>query len=109
MEIEKAINAELDLPPEYCQYQDEGCDLASSCLACPFPGCIYEEPRGRQRLIKSRRDREEIVRLFKQGERGVRELARLFGVSQRTIQRALRNQRISHSEKGEEAKDEQGI
>ncbi|MFC1893128.1 hypothetical protein ACFLYR_03715 [Chloroflexota bacterium] len=44
MEIEKI---ELDLLPEYSRYRDEGCELAASCLHCPFPGCIYEQSRGR--------------------------------------------------------------
>jgi hypothetical protein len=36
-----------DLPPEFCHYKDEGCEYAASCLACPFPQCLYEEPRAR--------------------------------------------------------------
>ncbi|MFH1031210.1 MAG: hypothetical protein V1767_01365 [Chloroflexota bacterium] len=28
---------ELDLPPEFCQYRDEGCEVATSCLRCPLP------------------------------------------------------------------------
>jgi len=39
-----------DLPPEYCDYHDEGCEYAASCLACPFPQCLYDEPRGFVRL-----------------------------------------------------------
>lgn len=79
-----------DLLPEYCQYKDEGCDLADSCLNCPFPQCIYEQPRGRQRWLKRLRDKE-MVRLFTGEGRGVRELASMFGVSARTVQRALSN------------------
>ncbi len=41
---------EMDFPPEYCHYRDEGCDLAESCLNCPFEQCIYDEPGGKQRL-----------------------------------------------------------
>ena len=37
---------ELDLPPEYCRYRDEGCELADSCLNCPLSKCIYDEPGG---------------------------------------------------------------
>lgn len=81
---------ESDLPPEYCQYKDEGCDLADSCLDCPFPQCVYEQPRGRQRWLKKSRDRE-ISRLFSSEGKGVKELASMFGVSQRTVQRALKN------------------
>ena len=77
-----------DLPPEYCRYRDEGCDLAGSCLDCPFPGCIYDEPRGRQRWLKRLRDKD-MTNLFTREGRGVKDLALLFGVSQRTVQRAL--------------------
>ena len=88
MESELKDN-ELDLPPEYCRYQDDGCDLASSCLDCPFPHCIYEQPRGRQRWLKKSRERE-MIRLFTTGGKGIKELAVIFGVSQRTVQRALK-------------------
>lgn len=78
----------LDLPPEFCRYRDEGCEYARSCLRCPFPQCLYDEPRGRQRWMKGLRNRE-INRLYS-GGRKIKELALMFGVSQRTIQRALK-------------------
>ena len=81
---------EPDLLPEYCHYKDEGCEFADSCLACPFLQCIYEQPGGRQRWLNKLRDRE-IVRLFVSEGKGVRELALEFGVSQRTVQRALKS------------------
>ena len=81
---------EPDLLPEYCQYKDEGCDLAASCLDCPFSRCVYEQPGGRQHWLKSLRD-SEITRLFISDGRGVKELALMFGIIQRTVQRALRN------------------
>ena len=80
---------ELDLPPEYCHYRDDGCDLADSCLNCPFGKCVYEEAGGRQRWLKGLRD-EEMTRLFSREGKGVKELALIFGVSQRTVQRALK-------------------
>ena len=89
-EKEKAGKNELDLRPEYCRYRDEGCDYADSCLSCPFEQCLYDEPRGRQRWLKALRNRE-INRLF-DGGWGINELALLFGVSQRTIQRALKSE-----------------
>ena len=83
---------EHDLPPEYCQYRDEGCELADSCLDCPLPRCIYDEPRGRQRWLKRLRDRE-MINLFRNDGKEIRELASMFGVSQRTVQRALKGMR----------------
>ena len=81
---------EPDLPPEYCQYRDEGCDLADSCLGCPFPQCVYEQPGGKQRWLKKLRDRE-IARLFTDFGKAVKEIALMFGISPRTVQRALKN------------------
>jgi hypothetical protein len=78
-----------DLPPEFCRYRDEGCEYARSCLRCPFPQCLYDEPRGRQRWMKGLRNRE-INRLFSDG-RKIKELAQMFGLSHRTIQRALKD------------------
>jgi len=89
VDFEQAHEVELDLPPEYCHYRDEGCDLAGSCLNCPFPACIYDEPGGRQRWQKKLRARE-MVRLFTIEGEGIKELAQMFGVSQRTVQRALK-------------------
>ncbi len=80
----------LDLPPEFCQYRDEGCDLAHSCLNCPFPHCVYELPGGRQRWLKKTRD-SEINRLFAGEGKEVNELAKMYGISQRTVQRALKD------------------
>ena len=74
-----------DVLPEYCQYKDEGCDLADSCLECPFPQCVYEQPGGKQHWLKKLRDRE-IAGLFTGESKGIKELASMFGVSQRTVQ-----------------------
>ena len=89
MELEETNEVELDLPPEYCHYRDEGCDLADSCLSCPLPRCIYDEAGGKQRWLKRLRARE-MTRLFATEGKGIKELALIFGVSQRTVQRALK-------------------
>ena len=81
---------EMDLPPEYCHYRDEGCEFADSCLDCPLPKCIYDEPGGRQHWLKGQRDRELVRLLYVEGK-GVMEMALRFGISQRTVQRALKN------------------
>ncbi len=83
--------SDLDLLPEYCRYQDDGCEFADACLNCPFPECVYAQPGGRQQWLKGLRDRE-VRQLHTQGK-GVKELAEMFGVSQRTIQRILKRER----------------
>ena len=95
-----ASEAELDLPPEYLHYRDEGCELADSCLNCPLPRCIYDQPGGRQRWLKKLRDKE-IARLANDEGRGVKELALKFGVSQRTVQRALKRMRHEPTSKNQ--------
>jgi hypothetical protein len=87
-----APDTELDMPPEYCHYRDEGCELADSCLNCPFPECIYTQPGGKQQWLKRLRDRE-VLRLFTSHGKEVKELALVFGVSRRTIQRILKRGR----------------
>ena len=80
---------EPDLPPECCHYRDDGCEFATSCLNCPFARCLYDEPGGRQHFTRRLRDKE-ILRLFTVEKQGVAELAVMFGISQRTVQRALK-------------------
>jgi hypothetical protein len=86
-----------DLPPEFCQYRDEGCELADSCLNCPFSKCIYDEPGGKQHWLKGRRAKE-IARLHNAEGKKIKELALMFGVSERTVQRALKAAQGSTSE-----------
>ena len=83
-------NEELDLPPEYCHYRDEGCELSASCLNCPLEKCVYDEPGGTRHLLKKERD-QQIARLFTIEGKKVKELALMYGLSQRTVQRALKN------------------
>ncbi|MBI2857640.1 MAG: helix-turn-helix domain-containing protein [Chloroflexi bacterium] len=81
--------------PEFCHYHDNGCELASSCLNCPFPQCLYDQPRGRQHWLKKLRARE-MAKLFASRGKDLKELADMFGVSRRTVQRALK---IARAEK----------
>jgi hypothetical protein len=80
---------ELDLPPEFCHYHDNGCEFADSCLNCPFNECLYDQPGGKQRWLKTLRD-EAVLRLFTDQGKTVKDLALMFGVSRRTIQRILK-------------------
>ena len=91
MEMKTTINAEMDLLPEQCHYRDEGCELASSCLNCPFPECVLDEPGGKRKFLQEQRN-SEIARLFDKEKKSVKELAHLFNLSVRTIQRALKCQ-----------------
>jgi hypothetical protein len=78
-----------DFPPEYCQYNDTGCEFSETCLNCPLPLCVYEEPGGKQRFIMRKRALE-MARLFHNEGKSIRELSGIFKVSKRTVQRALK-------------------
>ena len=79
----------MDGLPEYFRYRDEGCELFPSCLDCPLPRYIEDIPRGKQRHQKELRN-QEILKLFYAEGESVKQLAYKFGVSQRTVQRALK-------------------
>ena len=78
-----------DLPPELCQYKDEGCEVCHSCLACSLPRCIYDEPKNIKQMKHMRRDRE-IQRAYCVEGLGIASLAQRFHISRRTIYRILR-------------------
>ena len=79
-----SLDAELDLLPEYVHYRDEGCDLAPSCLECPFPECKDDQPHGRDKLSKKSRN-AEIVRLHLVKKKSFQQLADKFHLDRRTI------------------------
>lgn len=77
-----------DLLPEEFPYKDRGCDLSPSCLNCPFPDCVEGEPWGKERFLKLRRA-ERMLELKREGKTK-KEIARIFEVSPRTVQRWLK-------------------
>ncbi len=91
-ELPENQDAIQDLLPEQIRYKDEGCDLAGSCLKCPYEECIYDKPGGKRHWMKEERS-AEMIRLYLREGRTVRELADIFGVSKRTVQRALKKTR----------------
>ena len=76
------------LLPEEFPYEDNGCELWQHCLVCPFPTCIKEEPWGVEKFTKLQRARRMAE--LKQEGTGSEEIARIFGVSARTVQRWLK-------------------
>lgn len=79
-----------DSLPDYHEYRDEGCTLFPSCLECPLSRCRYDEQaEGQRRTALKLRDREVMRQRRETGE-GAAELARIFGVSTRTVQRIIR-------------------
>jgi hypothetical protein len=76
-----------DRPPELTHYRDEGCRFWHACLSCPFPRCLYEEPRGPARALNAYRD-GEVRRMFAAG-RSATEIAEHFGLTRRSVYRIL--------------------
>ncbi len=89
MEATPIRRPRIDALPENTRYRDNGCDLYPSCLRCPLPRCRYEEPGGAPAMLRTGRD-ETIVRLSREQDLSVDELAARFGLSRRTIFRVLR-------------------
>lgn len=82
----------VDAPPEYYPYKDTGCDAYPSCLACPLPRCKYDDPGWLQRERRLLRDRA-LLSLHGANGRSVEELARDFGISERTVFRIISRHR----------------
>ncbi|MBI2856395.1 MAG: helix-turn-helix domain-containing protein [Chloroflexi bacterium] len=78
----------IDALPEHYPYKDDGCDISPSCLRCPLPRCKYDDPVAYYRELREGRD-QEVVRVRHIQGKTVPQLARRFGVSQRTIHRIL--------------------
>ena len=85
-----------DSLPEYHKYHDEGCTLFPSCLECPLSRCRYDEQAGGQRMALKLRNREVMRQRTEEGK-GTAELARIFGVSTRTVQRIITNYKEEQS------------
>ncbi len=77
---------------ESFEWRDEGCELYPRCLECPLEKCVEEEPRLRQRL-RMRLRAERMGALRAKGKSSA-EIARMFNVSVRTVQRALKGVRV---------------
>ena len=80
---------EADPLPDYFSYRDEGCDLFPSCLNCPLPRCRHDGLSGGRRAATALRDGELLRERSLEGK-SVAELALMFGVSKRTVQRIIR-------------------
>lgn len=82
----------VDALPQFYPYRDEGCHIHPSCLTCPLPRCIYDEPGWYRRWLREQRDRQ-ILQAWRRNHTTVAELARSFGVSTRTVFRVLQRAR----------------
>jgi hypothetical protein len=79
----------LDGLPEQMHYSDTGCEVSMSCLECPLPQCKFDDPAWYQAYKRQGRDME-VVWAYKEERLSVFQVARRFGVSPRTVHRAIR-------------------
>ena len=80
---------EFDIIPDNSNWKDQGCELHDSCLHCPREKCVEDEPRARQ--TQRLQNRALHMRLLKAEGKNIKDIARIFEVSLRTVQRALAN------------------
>lgn len=84
-----AVDRIEDPLPEHAVYEDRGC--GNGCvrsLECPFERCRFDDPLLWQRMERDQRD-QRIVTARAQDGLTVEALAARFGVSRRTVHRAL--------------------
>ena len=80
--------------PDDVNWRDRGCEAHPACLSCPLPQCLEEQPRGKQKLRMQTRA-SHMAQLKQQGK-STREIAAMFQVSQRTVQRVLLSGGVRH-------------
>ncbi len=79
----------MDGLPEQIRYADTGCEASMSCLECPLPRCRFDDPAWYQAYKLRERD-EEIAWACQYENLQAFEVANRFGISVRTVHRALR-------------------
>ena len=87
--IHRREGSAMDGLPEQMRYADTGCEAFVSCLECPLPRCRFDDPAWYQAYKLRERD-EEIAWSYQYERLQVYEVASRFGISVRTVQRALR-------------------
>jgi hypothetical protein len=87
--------------PGYLPPARDGCSVSPSCLVCPLPECIYAvvRPANERRVEASQAKYRTILQALAEGKTRA-EAARLAGVSQSTVRRAVAFARQQRREGG---------
>ncbi len=80
---------QVDAVPEFCHYEDTGCEVSASCLNCPLPQCKYDDPEWFQRQRRMARDLT-VWSTMRSEDLTVDEAAERFSVTVRTVFRIMR-------------------
>ena len=76
---------------------EDGCEVAPTCLECPLEKCRYDEPGAYQKTIRQRRD-QEIVETIKREDLTTRQAAIVFKKTERTIFRIKARHALAQAE-----------
>jgi len=87
----------------YCGV-DSGCKEASdflgypsSCKSCPFPKCIFDDPKLRKKYSDKTVRNKNIRRLYQKGAK-VEDIATIYNLHTRTVQRVISKARKVENE-----------
>ena len=78
----------MDAVPEFCHYEDTGCEVSEACLNCPLPQCKFDDPVWYQRNRRLARD-FQVMYTIQQERLSMEEAAARFSVTVRTVFRIL--------------------
>ncbi|MBM3942801.1 MAG: hypothetical protein FJ316_07760 [SAR202 cluster bacterium] len=99
--LQRKDHRPADTLPELYVYEDNGCEVSSSCLNCPLPRCKYDDPAWFQRYRRLSKDLVVLAAMERDGLT-VEETAERFSVTARTVFRAIRRCRDAMSEMSQE-------
>ena len=86
-----SISAEtptVDSTPEYCLYEDTGCEISDSCLNCPLPRCKHDDPVWYEKTRRLAKD-WKMVSAILQEQLTAEEAAERFSITIRTVFRRM--------------------
>jgi hypothetical protein len=84
------LGDDSDLLFYHKMYEDLGCQMAPSCLNCPLPQCIHDDPRwGRRNQQNQQREKDTPIMLALHNGVTVEDAAARFGIAVRTVYRAM--------------------
>ncbi len=96
-QVGNAASNPMDAAPEFCHYEDTGCEASDSCLNCPLPRCKHDDPVWYQRNRQLAKD-FQVMYTINQERLSVEEAAERFSVTVRTVFRILQRCRAALSE-----------
>ena len=93
--MDKIPSGSIEPEGRFDSYEDTGCHLHPSCLKCPRPICIYDEPKSRRnetnRAVSTGAfNRMKVKAMLMDGITNANVIAETLGMSRRTVYNHLR-------------------